>query len=71
MLILLNQVITKSTLTLLHSGTHIRLALEWLSVTGGVNLLVLYLPVLLSQSVADLEALACRKVVEFSAELGL
>ena len=39
--------------------------------TGGVNLLVLCLPVSLSQSVTDLEALACYKAVEFAAELGL
>ena len=39
--------------------------------TGGVNLLVLCLPVSPSQSVADLEALACHKAVEFAAELGL
>ena len=34
-------------------------------------MLVLCLPMSLSQSIADLEALACHKAVEFAAELGL
>nr|POE52802.1 hypothetical protein CFP56_68712 [Quercus suber] len=63
----LNQVITKSTLTLLHSaglGVVIR---DWRGEFVGA----LSAPMSLSQSVADLEALACRKAIEFAAELGL
>ena len=65
------QIASKLILTLLSSRLLTRLGLALSFGTGKARLLQLSIPIPLSNSVADMEALACRRAIQFAAELGL